>query len=84
MNQNDADPPPNNDDWQNERGTSFDDEIPPPVLEERPSPNRLSEEPVERMQLRQRDLAPVPILVMKYYHINHFLIISLSNPIYYF
>lgn len=52
------DQPPNLDDWQNDRAVS-DDEIP---MEDNGNSYGITEEHVERMQLRQRD--PVPLVVL--------------------
>ncbi|XP_046631269.1 condensin-2 complex subunit H2-like isoform X2 [Daphnia pulicaria] len=53
--------PPNLDDWQNDGEMASENEIIPDGLEENGNSNGLTEEVVERMQLRQR--APAPISV---------------------
>lgn len=51
------DQPPNLGDWQND--IASDDEIP---MEHNENSFSINEEHVERMELRQRDLAPIPVL----------------------
>lgn len=56
--------PPNLDDWQNDGEMASENEIIPDGLEENGNSNGLTEEVVERMQLRQRAPAPIPVVLI--------------------
>jgi hypothetical protein len=69
--------PPNLDDWQNDGEMASENEIIPDGLEENGNSNGLTEEVVERMQLRQR--APAPISVVLINSVFFFLLERMCN-----
>lgn len=57
--------PPNLDDWQNEGEMASENEIIPPDLGENENSNVITEEVVDRMQIRQRAPAPINVVIVK-------------------